>query len=217
MTRGPSSCSARSSGSADRESTNPPITWPPSKPISTRTRSPLLIRHHLRENTVDRVGMHERDLETEHAAPRLGVDQLGARVGELREGGTDVLDLVRDVVHTGPAPCEEPADGRVLAESREQLHPVAADPHRGGLDALLVDALPVLEPAAEEPLVGGHRVVEVVHGDADVVNSARLHQGDVSVRRPWHAAGSSSSPSASSQSAPCSPAAAGAAAAAVGA
>ena len=38
--------------------------------------------------------MHERDLQPEHAAPRLRVDQLDAVPGELAEKDPDVLDLV---------------------------------------------------------------------------------------------------------------------------
>jgi len=36
----------------------------------------------------------------------------------------------------------------------------------------------VLEPAAEEPLVGLHRLVEVRNSDANVVDSACLHTSD---------------------------------------
>jgi hypothetical protein len=42
----------------------------------------------------------------------------------------------------------------------------------------------VLEPAAEQALVGLHRLVEVRHGDSDVVDAASLHGRDASVRDP---------------------------------
>src|SRR3954447_13778574 len=115
-TRGPSSCSARSSWSGPDGSTNPPITCPPSNPISTRTRPSSATRHHLRENTMDRLRMHERDLQPEHPAARATVDQFDALPGEMRERSLHVLDLVRDVMHAGSPPGEELPDRRVVAE-----------------------------------------------------------------------------------------------------
>ena len=70
------------------------------------------------------VGMDERDLEPEEPAPRRFVDQLRAFGGQLVDRGTDVVDLVRDVVHSGTALGEELADRRVVAERGEQLDPV---------------------------------------------------------------------------------------------
>src|SRR5256886_6365233 len=103
MTRGPSSWSARSSWSADDVSTNAPITCPPANPISTRICSPSAIRHHLRKNAVNRIRVHERDLEPEHPLARLAVDQLGAARSEVGGSGPHVVDLVRDVMHARPA------------------------------------------------------------------------------------------------------------------
>src|SRR3954469_8795675 len=98
-TRGPSECNACSSSSADAGSTKPPITCPPSNPISTRTRSLSANRHHLREDAVDGLGMHEGDLEPEHPAAWLCVDQLDALLRQLGERCRNVGHLVRDVVH----------------------------------------------------------------------------------------------------------------------
>ncbi len=78
----------------------------------------------------------------------------------------------------GPTACEELADRRVVAECGEQLDPALADAHRRGLDALVVDACPVLEAAAEEALVRPHRFVEILDGDADVVDASCFHPGD---------------------------------------
>src|SRR5438093_368824 len=103
-TRGTSSCRARSSWSADAPSTKPPITWPPSKPTSIRTRSPSATRHHLRENSVDRFRMDESNLEPEDALPRLGVDQLDALSDEIRERCAEIGALVGDVMHAVPSP-----------------------------------------------------------------------------------------------------------------
>src|SRR4029077_18400592 len=92
-------CNARSSWSAVSGDAKLPITCPPRNPTSTRTRVTLATRHHLRENAVDGIRMHEGDLQTEHSPPRLRVDQLGAVADEVAEGDADVLHLVRDVVH----------------------------------------------------------------------------------------------------------------------
>src|SRR3954454_6267045 len=127
-TRGPSEWSACSSSSALAGSTKPPITWPPSNPTSTRTRSASANGHHLREDSVNGFGMHDRHLHPEHAAPRLRVDQLHAFLRERRERGRHVVDLVGDVVHARPALGEETADGRVVPERGQQLDPALADP-----------------------------------------------------------------------------------------
>jgi hypothetical protein len=87
-------------------------------------------------------------------------------------------------MHPGAALREEPADGRVLSEGGEELDPAVADAHRRGLDALLFDPGAVLEPAAEQTLVGLHRLVEVRHRDADVVDAASVHGRDASVLDP---------------------------------
>ena len=114
--------------------------------------------------------MHERDLEPEHAATRLRVDQLHTFLGERLERSRHVGDLVRDVVHPRPALREEAADRRVVAERSEQLDPALAEPERRGLDPLVLDPLAVLEPAAEQPLVRLHGAVEIFHGHADVMD-----------------------------------------------
>ena len=125
--------------------------------------------------------MHEGHLQAEHPAPRLGVDQLGSLLGERLDRRVHVVDLVGDVMHPGPALGEESPDRRVGAERREQLDPTLADAHGRGLDALLLDALTVLEPSAEEPLVRRYRDVEILDGDADMVNASCVHTGDGTV------------------------------------
>jgi hypothetical protein len=125
--------------------------------------------------------MHEGDLEPEHAAPRPRVDQLCALLRESLERGVHVVHLIGDVVHAGPTLRKEPADRSVVTERGNELHATLADTHRRRLDALLFDPLAVLEPPAEQPLVRRHGRVEIVHGDADVVNASCLHGGDGTV------------------------------------
>jgi hypothetical protein len=117
--------------------------------------------------------MDERDLEPEHALPRRLVDQLGALVRKLREGGADVVHQVRDVVHSRASSSEEPADGRVLAERAEQLEPALADPDGSCFHALLLDSRAALEPRPEEALIGLQRAVEILDGEAQVMDRAR--------------------------------------------
>ncbi len=120
--------------------------------------------------------MDEGDLEAEHAAAGLFVDQLGARVRKMREGGANVLDLVRDVVHPRAALRQEAADGRVLAERAQQLEPALADADERRLDALLLDERALLDLGAEEALVGVERAVEILDRETDVMYGAgRVH------------------------------------------
>jgi hypothetical protein len=127
--------------------------------------------------------MDEGDLEPEHPASRRLVDQLRARLGEVREGSTDVVDLVRDVMHSRAALREEAADGRVLGERAQELEPAFPDADGRCLDTLLLDTRALLEPRSEEALVGVERAVEILDGETDVVDGARrLHAAIVCER-----------------------------------
>lgn len=119
-----------------------------------------------------RFGMNESHFEAEHTAARLLVDQLGACLGEMGERRADVGDLVRDVVHAGSAAGEEAADRRVVAERAQELEPALADADAGRLDALLLDARAMLEPGAEEALIGVECAVEILDGETDVMHRA---------------------------------------------
>ena len=120
--------------------------------------------------------MDEGDLEAEHAVPRRLVDQLGPGFREVGEGGADVVDLVRHVVHPWAPLREEAADGRVLAECAQQLEAALTHADRCRLHTLLVHARAMLEPRTEEALVGVERAVEILDGEAHVVDGARsLH------------------------------------------
>ena len=122
--------------------------------------------------------MDERDLEAEEAWTRDLVDQRHVVGLEPLELGGDVGDLEGDVVHPRAALGQEPPDRSVLAGRFEQLYPPLADPHRGRTHALLVDRGLVLDLGAEEPCVGRERLVEVVDGNAEMVDAAGLHGGE---------------------------------------
>ena len=72
-----------------------------------------------------------------------------------------------------PALGEELADRRVVAERREQLDVRVADAQQRSLDALLGDRLAVLERHLEDLAVELDRGVEILDGDADVVDEPR--------------------------------------------
>ena len=122
--------------------------------------------------------MDESDLEAEEALPRLGVDQLGAFLRKPAELDADVVDLVRDMVHPRASRGEELPDRGLVAERREQLDAAGADEHGRGLDALVGHLRPVLELGAEEALVRVDGLVQVVDGNAEVMDAARSHPPD---------------------------------------
>jgi hypothetical protein len=117
--------------------------------------------------------MNEGDLETEHAATRRLVDQLGAGVREIGESRADVLDLIGDVVHPGAPLREEPPDRRVLAESAQELEPTFAYPDGRRFDSLLLDTRALLDARAEQSLVRVERAVEILDRETDVMHRAR--------------------------------------------
>ena len=116
--------------------------------------------------------MQERDLRAADAGARRLVDQPHAGRAQLVERGGDVVDAVGHVVQPGPALGQEAADRRVVRQRREQLHVAVADVEQRGLDALLGDRLAVDERHAVGVAVDGDRGVEVLDGDADVVDAA---------------------------------------------
>jgi len=126
--------------------------------------------------------MQERDLQAEQTLPRLLVDELDSFAGELVERGADVRHLVRDVMHPGAALGQELAHGRLLAKRSQQLDATRADLQGRGFDALVGNRLPVLDPSAEDPLVGRDGLVEVFDRDAEMMDPASLHAGDATRR-----------------------------------
>src|SRR5712691_970405 len=168
---------ACSNWSAPAGATSALMTCPPSKPISMRTRS-VGRRNHLRQDPVDRIRMDEGDLEAEESFARLLVDQIGAGACETRDRLLHVRDFVGDVVHSRPALGDEAADGRIFGERLEQLHASTSDADGSSLDALVRDGGAVFDLRAEQSLVGRERGVEILHGDAEMVNARRVHPRD---------------------------------------
>ena len=151
------------------------MTWPPSKPISIRTRWRQPLATSSARTPCDGVGVDEGDLEPEEPAVRLLVDQLDALLGEASQLALEIVDLVGDVVHPGPAAGEELADRGLVAERREQLDAAVADAHRRRFDALLGHRVAVLDLGAEQPRVRVDRLVEILDGDSEMMDPLRLH------------------------------------------
>ena len=92
-----------------------------------------------------------------------------------RTAALDVLDLERDVMHAGPPPREEPADGRVLGESGHQLDPSASELKVDGLDPLVFQRATELDLGSEQPPVRLDGHVEILDGHGHVVQRPDLH------------------------------------------
>lgn len=115
---------------------------------------------------MNRVGMHERDLEPEETLTRLVVDQLDTLFGELVDRRANVGHLVSDMVHPGPPLGEELAYRSLIAERRQQFDATRADSQGGRLDALCWNRLAMLKAGAEDPLIRRHGFVEVLDRNA---------------------------------------------------
>ena len=122
--------------------------------------------------------MDERDLEPEQAGTRPFVDQIRARARELHQRRVEIAHLVGDVVHSGSPLRKKAADRRVFAKRLEQLDSTVADADRRSFDTLIFDRRTVLDPSAEQTLVGRERGVEVLDRDPQVMDPSRLHASD---------------------------------------
>jgi hypothetical protein len=71
----------------------------------------------------------------------------------------------------------ELADGCVRAERPQKLDVAVADVEKRRLDSLLVDGLAVDDRHAEGSLVEANGAVEVLNGDADMVDQLE-HEGE---------------------------------------
>ena len=91
---------------------------------------------------------------------------------ELGERGVDVVDAVGDVVEARALALEELADRRVRPERAQELDVAVADVEQDRLDALLLDRLAVRERHRHRALIERQRRVQVVGGDADVIDQA---------------------------------------------
>lgn len=124
---------------------------------------------------MDGVGVNERDLQPEEPFPRPVIDQIGTCSRELGKRNVEICHLVGDMVHPRAALGEEPADRGVVPERRQQLDATLPGADRGRLDPLLGNGRAMLDLSPEEPLVRAYRFVEILDGNAKVVNAAGVH------------------------------------------
>ena len=93
------------------------------------------------------------------------------------ELGAQIGDAEREMVHALAPAREEPPDRRVVRERRQQLD--AAAPRRAAATSASTPCSSTRSRAstrgAEEPLVALARLVQIAHGDADVVDAERGH------------------------------------------
>src|SRR4051794_29457840 len=156
---------------------------PPKNPMVTFSLVSVAIGglHDLGEDAAGGGGVQERDARAADAGPGLLVDEAQARGLQPLELSVDVRRLVGDVVQARALLGQELPDRRVLAERREELDVVLADVEQHGLDALGLDGLAVDELDREVALVELERGVEVLDGDADVIDAGQ-HPPEAS---PW--------------------------------
>ena len=120
--------------------------------------------------------MDERDLEPEQALARHVVDELRARDSSSSSVARRSSVASATWCMPGPRRARKRPTGVSSPGRRDELDAAVADQHRCSLDALLAKRLAMLEPCVEELLVRRDRLVEIGHGDAEMVDPA--HAGD---------------------------------------
>ncbi len=119
--------------------------------------------------------MHESDLQAEQTRTWDVVDHMHALSSEVGEPLRQVVDRVGDVMHPGTALGQELAHRRFFTKGREQLDAALAQTHGNRLYALRRERVATLDLAAEQPLVRVYRLIEVLDGDAQMVDPLRPH------------------------------------------
>ena len=120
---------------------------------------------------MNRVWVHEGDLQTEETLVRLFIDQLRAARRQVIQRGGEIGHRVGDVVHSLPALGEEPAHRRVVAEGRHELHAALTEANGGRLHALGGNQVAVLHGATKEPFVSGDGAVKILDRNAHMVHT----------------------------------------------
>jgi len=124
----------------------------------------------LGEHPADGFRVYEGDAAVANAAPRLLVDQPQPGGTATLEGGLDVVGRVGDVVQSGAVALQKPGDSAVGADGLEQLDVAFADVEQDRFDPERLHDLAVGERHAERALVQLDGGVEILDGDADVVD-----------------------------------------------
>ena len=128
----------------------------------------------LDEDPVRAGGMHERDKRALGARARLLVHELRAARLELRQGCIDVVDAQRDVMQARAALLDVLRDGRIRRGRFQQLEARLPRRHEMHPHTLGGDLLGRFHFQAQRVAIERQRRVEILHGDADVVEH-RFH------------------------------------------
>src|SRR5581483_5848588 len=188
MTSKPASRSARAMTLAPRS-------WPSRPGLAIRTRArgtaSALIRLHLVGRVRPWWGLTRRLIDLDqHPVGALRVDERDhadrARVGdvvdelcpaclELAHLRFDVVHLEADVVQAGPAALEEARDGVVGGERRDELDLRVAGADEHDVELTILEAQATGDRQPEHVAIEHHRPLEVVDGDADVVQLLDRH------------------------------------------
>jgi len=129
----------------------------------------------LDEDTECGLRVHERDGVAAATWSRGLVDEPDALAAQVVQGVLHGVDSEADVMQPRAVLREVLRDGGIVAGGLQQLDEDAADIEHGFLDAIGFDALAILGRQAEGPLVEGQRLVEVLHGDGDLVDPGHGH------------------------------------------
>src|SRR4029077_14709581 len=117
--------------------------------------------------------MDEADPGTVCPRPRHRIEQLGAAIGGLLEGGPDIVAGVRDVVDGFAAILQELLHTGIRIERHDQLDPALADRDHRDLDAFALEPLASRRAQPQPALVDPNRLVEIADGDPDMVDPAQ--------------------------------------------
>jgi len=128
--------------------------------------------------------MNEGDTGTPATGPSGLVDEPGSIFAQVLEGDIDRRNRKGDVMQTLASVLQESADRGVGAERPQQLDEGATHGDHRLLDTLRLHYLPVqgLHPVTASVAVESH--LQIMHGDADVVEIDQLHRQEAKPRTP---------------------------------
>lgn len=128
----------------------------------------------LEQDAGRRLRMDEGDPASAGSGAWHLVDQAIARSPAGGERGIQIRDPIAQMVDAGTASLEEPGNGAVRRERREQLDLGVAEwqGHDGGAVGLFRR----VRRETEDIPVEGERRVEIRHGDADMRNAGAIRQ-----------------------------------------
>src|SRR5690349_5049862 len=127
--------------------------------------------------------VQESDPAAADAGPGLRVDQLDARRGDSLQACVDVVYGIGDVMEAGTLASEELADGGVRTQRPQQLDVTVPYIEQHRLDTLGLSRLAVRERHLEALLIEVDGGLEILDGDADVVNASEHRPASLRGRR----------------------------------